>query len=63
MGGLYVYVHSVIVNHYYIAMKIVFADSTMYVYNPDHSCLTFELNLELMAVIVHLMVRQTGLTV
>ncbi|XP_022855868.1 uncharacterized protein LOC111377053 [Olea europaea var. sylvestris] len=53
-------------NHHYIAVKIVFADSTMYVYDPDHSCLTqgqLEQNLESLSVIVPMMARRANITV
>lgn len=56
----------VIVNHHCIALEIVVANSTIYVYDPDHSYLTqwqLKLNLELVAMIVPLMARQAGLTV
>ncbi|XP_022869502.1 uncharacterized protein LOC111388912 [Olea europaea var. sylvestris] len=64
-GCTHMYV-PVCVNHHYIAVEIVFADSTMYVYDPDHSCLTqgqLEQNLESVSVIVPMMARQANITV
>ncbi|XP_022845283.1 uncharacterized protein LOC111368276 [Olea europaea var. sylvestris] len=56
----------VCVNHHYIAVKIVFADSTMYVYDPDHLSLTqgqLERNLESVSVIIPIMARRANITV
>ncbi|XP_022865420.1 uncharacterized protein LOC111385271 [Olea europaea var. sylvestris] len=54
------------INKHYITLEIVFADSTIYVYDPDHSCLTqgqLEQNLESVAVIVPMMARRAGINV
>ncbi|CAA2989652.1 ubiquitin-like-specific protease 1A, partial [Olea europaea subsp. europaea] len=56
----------VCINKHYVTLEIVFADSTIYVYDPDHSCLTqcqLEQNLESMAVIVPMMARRAGINV
>lgn len=55
-----------IVNHHTISVEIVFADSTMYVYDSDHSCLTqsqLEQFLEPIAVIVPLMAARASVIV
>ena len=55
-----------ILNHHAIAVEIVFADSTMYVYDSDPSCLTqgqLEQQLEPLAVIVPLMAARAGVIV
>ncbi|XP_022887825.1 uncharacterized protein LOC111403516 [Olea europaea var. sylvestris] len=55
----------VIVNHYCIALEIVFSESTIYVYDLDHSCLTqeqLEQNIEPVIVIVPMMARRVILT-
>jgi hypothetical protein len=54
------------INKHYVTLEIVFADSTIYVYDPDHSCLTqgqLEQNLESVAVIVPMMARRAGINV
>lgn len=64
-GCTHMYV-PVCLNHHYIAVEIVFADSTMYVYDPDHSCLTqgqLEQNLESLSVIVPMMARRANINV
>ena len=48
------------INKHYVTLEIVFADSTIYVYDPDHSCLTqgqLKQNLESVAIIVPMMAR------
>ncbi|XP_022888898.1 uncharacterized protein LOC111404303 [Olea europaea var. sylvestris] len=64
-GCTHMYV-PVCLNHHYIAVEIVFADSTMYVYDPDHLCLTqgqLKQNLESLSVIVPMMARRANITV
>ncbi|XP_022843055.1 uncharacterized protein LOC111366551 [Olea europaea var. sylvestris] len=54
------------INKHYVTLEIVFADSTIYVYDPDHSCLIqgqLEQNLESMAIIVPMMARRAGINV
>ncbi|XP_022853253.1 uncharacterized protein LOC111374748 [Olea europaea var. sylvestris] len=51
---------------YYVTLEIVFVDSTIYVYDPDHSYLTqgqLKQNLESVAVIVPMMAKRVGINV
>ncbi|XP_022859932.1 uncharacterized protein LOC111380561 [Olea europaea var. sylvestris] len=54
------------INKHYVTLEIIFADSTIYVYDTDHSCLTqgqLEQNLESVTVIVPMMARRAGINV
>jgi len=56
----------VIANSHCFAVEIVFADSSIYVYNSDHKCLTqyqLEQILEPMAVIIPMMAREAMIRV
>lgn len=56
----------VIANLHYFAVEIIFADSTIYVYDSDHLCLTqgqLEQVLEPLAVIVPVMARRADVIV